>query len=700
MIENGMYIANRYEIIEKVGVGGMADVYKAKDVSLSRNVAIKVLKQEFCEDINFVTKFRTEAQAAASLEHPNIVNIYDVGSENGIYYIVMEYVDGITLKDYITKKGKLNYKETLSIAIQVSRGIGAAHEKGIIHRDIKPQNIIISTDGKVKVTDFGIAHAASSNTIHSDVMGSVHYASPEQARNGYISDRSDIYSLGVVMYEMVTGRVPFDGDSTVQIAIQHLQDEMIAPGTYAPDLPVSLEKIILKCTQKNPDRRYESMEKLLVDLRKSLVSPNEDFVSFTPVSTGATRVISEEELREIQSQSEGIKQEIEDYPSYQQDEEFDEDLFERTPREKMLTILGIVGAIVIVVIFVLLLGNIFGWFHFGGSRANTAESSVVSQENVEMVSMINLEGMTLSEAEAELSEKGLTVESSGTKPSDEYDEGRIIEQDVSAGTSVKAGTKVTVVLSSGKTNGENQVPDVVGKSSSDAEDAITSAGFKVSKKFDYSSEESGIVISQDPDGGTTAEEGATVTIVVSQGKEQVSVPNVIGLPLETAKQALSQKGLEVGKVTEEYSNDYDKGDVIEQSIKSDSYANEGETINLVISLGTQEAESDDSENQEDSESQEGEDDSESSSASSYSYSGSIELPDIDTDTEADVDYASVELVGSDGSTIKTWGKISDFPYDLDASGIEDVSSGTVVVTWHYTDGTDSQTSENVSFDED
>ncbi|HAD19597.1 MAG TPA: serine/threonine protein kinase, partial [Lachnospiraceae bacterium] len=212
MLESGMYIANRYEIVGKVGVGGMADVYKAKDATLDRYVAIKVLKQEFCEDMNFVTKFRTEAQSAASLEHPNIVNIYDVGSENGIYYIVMEYVEGITLKEYIQKKGKLSYKETLSIAIQVSRGIQAAHEKGIIHRDIKPQNIIISTDGKVKVTDFGIARAASTNTIHSDVMGSVHYASPEQARNGYVSDKSDIYSLGIVMYEMVTGKVPFDGD--------------------------------------------------------------------------------------------------------------------------------------------------------------------------------------------------------------------------------------------------------------------------------------------------------------------------------------------------------------------------------------------------------------------------------------------------------------------------------------------------------
>ena len=285
MITQGMMIAHRYEIIGKIGAGGMSDVYKAKDTTLGRYVAIKVLKSEFSEDVNFVTKFRTEASSAAGLEHPNIVNIYDVGSENEFHYIVMEYVEGITLKTYIEKKGQLSFKEAVSIAIQVGRGIEAAHNKGIIHRDIKPQNIIISTEGKVKVTDFGIAKAATSNTINSDVMGSVHYTSPEQARNGYVDGKSDIYSLGIVMYEMVTGRVPFNGDTTVAVAIQHLQEEMESPKTYAPDLPISMEKIILKCTQKNPDRRYESITALLSDLRKALINPTEDFattgVSFT-----------------------------------------------------------------------------------------------------------------------------------------------------------------------------------------------------------------------------------------------------------------------------------------------------------------------------------------------------------------------------------------------------------------------------------
>ena len=297
MVEIGSFIADRYEILEKIGAGGMSDVYKAKDQVLGRFVAVKVLKPEFAEDVNFVTKFHTEAQSAAGLQHPNIVNIYDVGSEEHMHFIVMEYVEGITLKTYIEKKGQLNYKEAISIAIQVARGIDPAHNNNIVHRDIKPQNIMISHEGKVKVTDFGIARAATSNTIHSDVMGSVHYTSPEQARNGFVDGKSDIYSLGIVMYEMVTGRVPFDGDTTVSIAIQHLQEEMVAPSVYAPDLPISLEKIILKCTQKSQDRRYGTMGELLVDLKHALMEPDEDFVVIdTAVNQAKTTVIREEDV--------------------------------------------------------------------------------------------------------------------------------------------------------------------------------------------------------------------------------------------------------------------------------------------------------------------------------------------------------------------------------------------------------------------
>ena len=268
MIKEGVFLGKRYEILGRIGSGGMADVYKGKDHKLNRFVAIKVLKSTYRSDETFIKKFLSEAQAAAGLMHPNVVNVYDVGQDRGLYYMVMELVEGITLKDYIEKKGKLSAKETISISIQMVTGIQAAHNCHIIHRDIKPQNIIISKDGKVKVTDFGIARATTSTAtqaVTTTVMGSVHYSSPEQVRGGYSDEKSDIYSLGITLYEMVTGRVPFDGDTTVAIAIKHLQEEMVPPSLYAPDLPYSLEQIILKCTQKSVDRRYNKMEDVIAD---------------------------------------------------------------------------------------------------------------------------------------------------------------------------------------------------------------------------------------------------------------------------------------------------------------------------------------------------------------------------------------------------------------------------------------------------
>mgnify|MGYP001070707600 CR=1 FL=1 len=313
MLKTGTIIAERYEILGKIGTGGMADVYKAKDHKLNRFVAVKVLKPEFREDTTFIRKFKSEAQAAAVLTHPNIVNVFDVGDDNGVYYIVMELIEGITLKEYISKKGKLSVKEATSIAIQVSMGLEAAHSHGIVHRDVKPQNIIISMDGKVKVTDFGIARAASSNTISSNVMGSVHYSSPEQVRGGYSDEKSDIYSLGITMYEMVTGKVPFDGDTTVAIAIKHLQEEIVPPSVYTPELPHSLEQIILKCTQKSVDRRYQNMEDVIADLKHSLIDPQGDFVTLTSVDNEAkTVVISDKELGEIKHMPKQIAKQLEE----------------------------------------------------------------------------------------------------------------------------------------------------------------------------------------------------------------------------------------------------------------------------------------------------------------------------------------------------------------------------------------------------
>ena len=364
MIKIGMMIGERYEILERIGTGGMSDVYKAKDYKLNRFVAVKVLKQEFSENANFVSKFRVEAQAAAGLMHPNIVNVYDVGEEGGIYYIVMELVEGITLKKYIEKKARLSVKEAVSIAIQVSMGLEAAHNNHIIHRDIKPQNIIISKEGKVKVTDFGIAKAATSNTITSNVMGSVHYTSPEQARGGYSDEKSDIYSLGITMFEMLTGRVPFNGETTVAIAIKHIQEEMPSPRDYVPEIPISVEQIVCKCCQKSPDRRYQSMQELIVDLKQSLINPDEDFVKLVdPDEEASTRMITDRDMAQIKRQSDRRdsmeeamrlkknavryyeEEEDEDEEDEDEDDWDDEDDDYDPKMERITTILAVVAAL-------------------------------------------------------------------------------------------------------------------------------------------------------------------------------------------------------------------------------------------------------------------------------------------------------------------------------------------------------------------
>ena len=681
MLNNGTFIANRYEIVGQVGTGGMSDVYKAKDHALGRYVAIKVLKSEFSEDTNFVSKFRTEAQSAAVLEHPNIVNIYDVGSENGIHYIVMEYVEGITLKTYIEKKGQLTYKEALSIAIQVGRGIQAAHAKNIVHRDIKPQNIIISTDGKVKVTDFGIARAVSENTIHSDVMGSVHYASPEQARNGYVSNRSDIYSLGIVMYEMVTGRVPFDGDSTVAVAIQHLQDEMDPPSKYAPNLPISLEKIIQKCTQKSPDRRYDSMESLLIDLRKALLNPNEDFVTLVPFSQDKTRVLTDDEVNEIKKKTEAVKQ---DEPEPEEDDmsEYDDDMSEydkddddaeegrflNSKMEKIVGIMRIVVAIIIVIIVVYILGSFFDVFHFGSKKNNSKNDTLVSEDVEESVVMIDLKGKTLDEAKTELKKLGLNVTEAGTEISDSYEKGQIIDQDVAKGETVKTGTTIKVTVSAGSEE-ENakdvDVPDVTGKTAEAAMATLEDKNLTVSREFEFSNDvPSGQVIRQDPKAGKTVKEGTKVTIYVSQGTESIKVTDVRGKSEADAKAALSDFDV---TTTTEHSDTVAEGNVISQSISGGQYAEKGASITIVVSSGPEQV--------------------------SYYIKSPVKAPTNVTVTSADISLYKAES----SDLIQSWSGITSFPYTVEAHGI-DVPKGTIVITWHYTDSNGAEQSQEQSQD--
>lgn len=679
MLTEGMYVADRYEIIGKIGAGGMSDVYKAKDLTLGRFVAIKVLKPEFSEDLNFVTKFRTEAQSAAGLEHPNIVNIYDVGSENGMHYIVMEYVEGITLKTYIEKKGQLSFKEAVSIAIQVGRGIEAAHAKGIIHRDIKPQNIIISTEGKVKVTDFGIARAATSNTINSDVMGSVHYASPEQARNGFVDGKSDIYSLGIVMYEMVTGRVPFDGDTTVAVAIQHLQEEIVAPSAYAPNLPVSMEKIILKCTFKNADRRYESVSALLADLRKALISPNEDFVVMVPIGTqDKTRIIKEEDLNQIKKETGKIhlkqddirkKAVIEEDDEDEEDDIEEEDDGDLNPKmEKAITIMGIAAAVVIVCIIVFLLVNLFGGFKGSGNKPNsetqakssqTTQTSEKGSESEKTVKVPDISGMTFDEAKQELGDLGLGIRNNGKIASDEYVEGEIVSQEPVLGTMVEPHTTIDVIISSGK--GSIEVPYVIGKKETDAVSIIRDAKFKENKTYSYSDTvDAGYVMSQTPDDGTKAKEGDTITIEISQGKEAVTVPDVTNTykSEEQARALLSDFNV---TTKSSYSDKTPAGIVMGQSIDSGKQVEKGTSITITISQGPEPAQE--------------------VTPTTYKFKATVKLPpDI-----SNVSGANIVLYDAAGNVLEQWTNqsVSLFGEDgltISKSGIL-TEKGSIAVTW-------------------
>mgnify|MGYP004609196529 FL=1 len=637
MLTKGNYIADRYEILDKIGTGGMSDVYKAKDHILGREVAVKVLKQEFAEDVTFVTKFRSEAQSAAGLEHANIVNIYDVGSENGMYYIVMEYVEGITLKTYIEKKGQLNFKEAISIAIQVGRGIEAAHNKGIIHRDIKPQNIIISTEGKVKVTDFGIARATTSNTIHADVMGSVHYASPEQARNGYVDGKSDIYSLGIVMYEMVTGRVPFDGDTTVAVALQHLQEEMVAPSAYAPELPISLEKIILKCTMKSPDRRYATIEDLLLDLKKALVSPNEDFVTIGSADgVEKTRVISPEEQEQIR---EGLAEgEEADEDELLEDEEAEDEDGPVNPKlDKAITIMGIAAAVIIIAIVIYIVGSFFGLFHFGTKKNNSDKDSKTQAEQVEMIKVV---GMTEDEAVAALKKAGISYEIV-YESSDDAEEGDVIKQSADEGDKVSTTEKVKITVCK---EGDLEIPSVVGMDSDAAIQTLKDKGFKANRTFEYSSDVAeGQVISQTPTG--VGKKGDTVTIVVSAGIQSVQVPSLTNKTQQEAANELASVGLQVGNVTTEYSDNYAAGKVIRQGITQGKTVDAGTSVDLVISDGKK--------------------------PEYYSYSGSVS-------NTHDVPV-SVVLKDAEGVAIASWDLQANQSLNISAKDIA-TSSGTIEIT--------------------
>lgn len=635
MLKSGMMLGDRYEIIELVGSGGMSEVYKAKDHKLNRYVAVKVLKNEFSDDRNFVSKFRVEAQSAAGLAHPNIVNVYDVGEDEGIYYIVMEFVEGITLKEYIMDNGRLPAEQALDFALQIASGIEVAHQNHTIHRDIKPQNIIVSKNGTLKVTDFGIARAATSNTVASNAMGSVHYVSPEQARGGYSDEKSDIYSLGITMYEMVTGRVPFEGDNNVTVALMHIQGEMIPPREYYPDIPASFEKIILKCTQKKPERRYLTASALIADLKRVATNPNGDFVVLgTNTSTNApTVMMSDAELNSIKesaaqkntaeepaqtpSYSDSRRTEARsaaytrpastpidvdddfdpddedynyDYDDDDDEEENEDDLPDNVeddvdPKlQRIVMIGGIVAAVIIAMFIMLVVGKAAGWFKFG-------ERDPKDPQEIQSVEMtVDVVGLNIEEAENMLVQHEIpyTIEHQND---DAVEADIVISQSYNKGDMIPAGTSVKIIVSAGKE--EVQVPNVVGYEVTQAETMLEDAELMVTHAYEYSDDvEKDHVISQDPDGTQMVAKGTKVKIVVSNGPEvkETEVPDLRGKTQQEAQAALTNVNLALGNVTEEYSATVPLGQVISQSTSSGTKVQEGSSVDITISKGPEETE--------------------------------------------------------------------------------------------------------------
>lgn len=638
MLIPGSYLINRYEIIMKIGSGGMADVYKAKDHVLNRLVAIKVLKQEYSTDATFVKKFRVEAQSAAGLSHPNIVNVYDVGEDDGVYFIVMELVQGITLKNYIDMKGKLDIREALNISVQIASGLSAAHENRIIHRDIKPQNIIMSRDGKVKVTDFGIAKVADSTTVTTTAAGTVHYISPEQARGGYSDERSDIYSLGITMYEMVTGRVPFEGETNVAVALMHIQSEITPPRQLEPSIPVSFEKIILKCTQKKPERRYASARELIADLRKVLTHPDGEYVVIPgAIPQGRTIVMNDNDIDSLKAASlrknfgtkpeetyvEEPEEEEEEKPvqkpvqkkrpvkkkdleeddddEFDKDEEDDDDEEVNPALSKVMMALGIGGFIILAVIIFFIIGHAAGFFGgsgslFGHKNKDTSTESI-STESVsdtssdtstagERVTVPDLSKKTEDEAKAALKELRLGVNVQ-TGTSDDVPEGQVYDQSPAAGTKVDVHTQVTINISSGKE--KFSLDDVTGMQYQQAQAQLENDGLVVSLEFDYTdSVGSDKVISTSPKAGSQVAKGDTITITASKGKETktTTVPNLLGQNIDDAIQMIKDAGLTYNGKSSDYSDSYSENQVMNQSISAGKTVDEGTTISLTVSLGS------------------------------------------------------------------------------------------------------------------
>ena len=649
MLKPGTILDDRYEIIDVVGTGGMSTVYRAKDDRLKRFVAIKVLKSDYSSDANFVSKFKVEAQSSAGLTHPNIVSVYDVCEDEGRHFIVMELVEGITLKEYVNLNGRLSMAQAIDFSIQIASGLEAAHEHHVIHRDIKPQNIIVSKSGNIKVTDFGIAKAATSTTMSTTGIGSVHYISPEQARGGYSDERSDIYSLGITMYEMVTGRVPFEGDTNVAIALMHIQNDMIRPRELYPDIYPSFEKIILKATQKKPERRYLTAAALIADLNRVKENPNIDIiVAPTGINGAPTQKFTDEDMQRIKNgrmtseqppqqerydnyqneyrydpnQSSEVKadrskidsllrEDDDDYDDYDDydipqrptgskrvepeyednDEGYDDDEEDVDPKlEKAVMVGGIAAAVIIAIIVFIVIGNIMGWFPGSAKNKKTTEKTTVSTTEgtteVATIKMINVKGLSKKAAGNELAKAGFTNVTFNDVNDENTPEGYAVSQNVESGKEVPADTQIIISISVGAE--ELEITDVSGMTLDDAKKALEAQGFKVTSSYEFSDEvEKDKIISQSPAAKSKGKKGDIITLVVSNGKEEktVKVPDLANLTEGNARSAIENAKLVVGSVTYEYNSSVPEGQVISQNVAAGTEVKEQTSVGFVISNG-------------------------------------------------------------------------------------------------------------------
>lgn len=579
MLEAGTLLGERYEIIKKVGAGGMSVVYKAECKKLKRFVAIKVLREEFVGDETFVSKFRVEAQAAASLSHPNIINVFDVGSDNEIHYIVMEFVEGVTLQEYVKENGPLSSTETLEIAIKIAKALKVAHMNKIVHRDIKPQNIIISSTGDVKVTDFGIARAASSSTITSNAnaIGSVHYFSPEQARGGFVDEKSDLYSLGITMYEMITNAVPFQADSPVTVAIQQIKNDLPSPKLINPNVTESLEAIIIKSTLKKPERRYQTATELISDMERALEEPHNSFVQVEKdyEVSSPTINISGKDLEKIKEEAKEHDHLFNDEPTAYKEVS---NSSSSKNGDKWVVISAVVTSLVIIA------GLVFLGLKFIGKGNDSSESSTsIVSSNVVMVDLL---GKGFDEAKELLASKGLNIKKVDEKYSTTYAVGAIIEQSVDQGTSVKKEDVIEVVLSLGEET--LKAPSLMNLSLEEAKKIL----FEQQLKVDVISANDdtvpmGLVMDQNPKADEKIEPGATIHIMISSGpkEKKVIMPDLKGMTQGEASSTLSGVGLKIGKVTEYYTDDGEVGRIFKQTIAEGSQVSKGYTIDVGISKG-------------------------------------------------------------------------------------------------------------------